>query len=103
HWTSCEPPYGLTQPGDHVSNFWHWHDGAYCYTDPTSVNYPDGCTFAMYTVVQCGTAMHIPLYDVESGHVRVFDILRGQYVSLNAVSGGGWAMSGTDISWQDCA
>jgi hypothetical protein len=103
HWTTCEPPYGLTMPGDHISNFWHWHDGAYCYTDPMSFNYPNGCTFAMYTVVQCGTAMHIPLYDVESGHVRVFDVFRGQYVSLNAVSGGGWAMSGTDIFWQDCS
>src|SRR6185369_5495476 len=77
-------------------------DGAFCYTTPSSHNYPDGCSFAMYTVVQCGTAMHVPLYDVESCSLRIFDVFRGAYVPLSAVSTGGWSMNGIDIQWQDC-
>ena len=39
-----------------------------------------------YVVVECGQAFHLPLYDVESGHLRMWDVLRSQYVQrLDAV------------------
>jgi hypothetical protein len=108
-WDTCEPPCvganctGTTLITDTVSTFWNFDDGAFCYSDPASHNYPNGCTFAMYVVVDCGTAMHIPLFDVESCHMRIFDVFRGVYVPLSAVSTGGWSANGIDIQWQDCA
>jgi len=104
-WDLCETPYagGPTLPTDTVSDFWSFDDFAYCFSDPASHNYPDGCTFAMYALVQCGTSMHIPLFDVESCHMRIFDVLKGRHVELSAVSTGGFSMSGYEIQWQDCS
>jgi hypothetical protein len=104
-WSECERPCtvnctGTTLITDTVSNFWNLDDGAFCIDNPGSYNFPDGCVFAMYAVVQCGTTFHIPLYDVEGGHIRVFDVFRGQYVSLIAQSPT-WSMIGDDIHWQD--
>jgi hypothetical protein len=101
-WTECQDPGVGTSATDTVRTVWNFDDNAYCYTDPTSRNYPNGCTFAMYAVARCGTEFHIPLFDCESGHVRVFDVFGGNYVELDAVSTGGWRMSGNDISWTDC-
>lgn len=101
-WSACEEPNLSTSPGDTVRTVWEFNDGAYCISSPESHNHPDGCAFAMYATVRCGTEFHVPLYDVETGHLRVFDVFRGEYVSLDAVSTGGWTQSGTDISWEDC-
>jgi len=108
-WDACEEPCvdnnctGVTLITDTVNTLWNFDDKAFCYTDPDSINYPDGCTFAMYVVVDCGTEMHIPLYDVESCHMRIFDVFRGIYQPLSAVSTGGWSANGIDIQWQDCS
>jgi len=101
-WSVCQDPDAGTNLGDTVSTVWNFDDGDYCYTDPDSRNYPNGCTFAMYAVARCGTEFHIPLFDCESGHVRVFDVFGGSYVDLNAVSTGNWSMRGDDIFWEDC-
>ena len=104
HWSDCEnlETFPLPDPLPTWNTVWNFSDGAFCHTDPASVNYPDGCSFAMYVAIRCGTAFHIPLYDVESGHVRVFDVFRDEYVDLTAISTSGWTASGDDISWQDC-
>jgi hypothetical protein len=101
-WTECEQASAGTTDMDITSTQWNWNDAAYCYTDPASFNYPDGCNFSMYAIANCGTALHLPLFDVESGHLRVFDVFRGRYVLLTALSGGGFFQQGTEIQWQDC-
>ncbi len=100
-WSVCEDPYGATQLTDTSSAFWNFNDYAFCWDVPSARNYPNGCTFAMYLTANCGTGLHIPLYDSEGGHIRVFDVFRGEYVWLTAVSQGGWFSEGTDIVWQD--
>ena len=104
HWSDCEELQVFPQPDPlpTVLTEWNFSDNAYCHQDPESLNYPDGCSFGMYVAVRCGTSFHVPLHDVESGHVRVFDILRQEYVELTAESTSGWVETGTDISWQDC-
>lgn len=99
-WRSCENPEAPTTITDTSSAEWHFNDGAFCIEDPNSINHPDGCTFAMYLTANCGTALHIPLYDVEGGHLRVFDVFRGEYVYLIAQSPR-WRQEGTEIQWQD--
>ena len=102
HWTVCQEPDGGTDIGDTVNTVWEFDDGAYCYSDPDSINYPDGCSFSMYVLAKCGTEVHIPLYDVESGHVRVYDVFAEEYLVLNAVSTGGFSDTGIDIQWESC-
>lgn len=110
-WSYCEsprspgaapsPPYS---PADTTlattsSTSWEFDDGAYCRSTP--------CTFAMYAVADCGTAMKLPLYDNESGRIRVYDLLRDVYVPLDAIGGAAscpWQQNGvSEASWQDCA
>jgi hypothetical protein len=100
-WDVCELPQDPTMVTDTSSPYWHFSDGAFCIENPQSRNYPDGCTWAMYATVACGTSLHLPLYDCEGGHVRVFDIFRGEYVQLTALSQSGWFMQSDDIRWQD--
>lgn len=100
-WDVCELPQDPTTVADTSSAFWHFSDEAFCITNPASHNYPDGCTWAMYAVVRCGTEFHLPMYDVEGGHIRVFDVFRGEYVELTAVSPAGYFAVGDDIRWQD--
>jgi len=102
HWLACENAAGGMSVTQTVGSSWHFDDGAFCHQNPSSHNYPDGCSFAMYAIVQCGTAMHVPFYDVETSNLRILDVFRGEYVPLSAVSSGGWSMQGIDISWQDC-
>jgi hypothetical protein len=100
-WSECEMPVGTTLITDTSSSFWNLSDAGFCYTDPASINYPDGCIFAMYLTARCGSALHIPFFDTEGGHIRIFDIFRNEYVSLFARSPT-WAMGpDTEIQWQD--
>lgn len=103
-WPACELPSPPTQATDTSSPLWFFDDRGYCWDHPSNINYPDGCTFAVYVTIDCGTEFHLALYDSESGHVRVFDVLRGEYVVLTAQSTGGFFGSGTDIQWRppDC-
>jgi len=108
-WSACQAPCtrgpadcsGNTSINDTVSNHWNFDDFAFCIENPGSHNFPDGCAFAMYAVVQCGTEFHLPMDDVEGAHIRVFDVFRGEYVELRAESPTGWSMTGDDIWWQD--
>lgn len=100
-WTSCENAGAGTSTDDTSSTEWSWDDGYYCIEDDRSINHPDGCIFAMYVTVWCGTEFHVPLYDVEGGHLRIFDVFAGQYVDLTAESTGGWSSSGDEIRWAD--
>lgn len=101
-WSACQDPGAGTSLTDTVKTEWNFDDGAYCYTDTASRNYPDGCTFAMYVTAACGTELHLPLFDVEGGHIAIFDVFGGQYVDLTAESTGGWSDSGQEIQWEDC-
>lgn len=99
-WRACENPVAPTTLSTRSSDEWHFDDGAFCIEDPNSINHPDGCVFAMYLTANCGTSLHIPLFDVEGGHLKVFDVFRGEYVWLTANSPR-WSMSGYEIQWQD--
>ena len=101
-WTSCEDPGGGTSVGDTSKTEWNFQDDWYCIGDPRSRNYPGGCIFAMYITAWCGTEMHLPLWDVEGGHVRIFDVFGGAYVDLTAESPGGYRDTGDEIRWEDC-
>ena len=100
-WHSCEGTNNANQqPLDGsvtARDIWQFNDpDNYC---------PDGCDFAMYVVVECGEEFHLPFRDVESGHIRVYDILRGEYVELEAennlpASDPNYVfMTGNDIQW----
>lgn len=121
-WDVCEDPVPPDTEIDTVTSpFWHLTDNAFCKYDcddgttcwPDGVACPDmsactpnrmalgvDCTFAMYVTVDCGTALNLPLYDCEGGHVRIFDVFTGEYVFLEARSPT-WGQMGTEIMWQD--
>lgn len=106
-WSVCEQPVGATTLATTSSPFWNFSDEGFCWDfpgPPTNINYPDGCTFAMYATVRCGTAMHLPFWDCESGNIRIFDVFRGEYLDLTAISDTGFFQQGTEIIWQtdDC-
>ena len=123
-WTTCTRARTAGQaPGCGISNpwpttnattaapMWSFDDGAFCVSDAGHVAHPfylagDDCTFAMYVVAECGTTMNIPLCDNETASMRVYDVLRGQYMDLTGTSldpACPWTMSGTRVGWQDCA
>lgn len=121
-WDACElPVLPDTTLETECSPFWNLSDEAFCkyncadFTscDPDGAPCADGsacapnplavgvdCVFAMYVTVDCGTELHLPFYDAEGGHVRIFDIFNGVYLDLEARSPT-WAQSGTEIQWQD--
>ncbi|HSG90612.1 MAG TPA: hypothetical protein VLA56_15460, partial [Pseudomonadales bacterium] len=121
NWRACEIPQAPTVLETEVASSWNLSDAAFCTAvcaDGTSCNIdpacPDGstclpnpnstavgCSFAMYVAVPCGTSFHIPFFDTEGGHVRIYDIFGGAYVDLTALSGGGWFQMGDEIIWQD--
>jgi len=45
-----------------------------------------GCNFSLFVVVECGTEFHIPFWDVETGHMQIYDILQEQYLDLVATN-----------------
>lgn len=103
HWTVCESPRDPTNAGTTVSDEWFFSDFYYCYSDPRHRNYPNQCDFAMYAVADCGDQFHIPLFDVESGYIKIHDMLNNQYVALHAESEGGWTAGPSEtIEWEDC-
>jgi hypothetical protein len=92
-WRDCpenpDPPttYDTTQ-----ATSWHFDSGLYCGT---------GCDFEMYVALDCGSEFHIPLYDVESGHIMIFSFEEDRYVELTAWSTGGFFQQGARIDWSD--
>jgi hypothetical protein len=100
-WTSCENPRDPITTSTTSAFEWLFDDCDYC-RDAYNECFTDPCTFDMYVVAECGSEMHMPLYDNESGNLRIYDLQAGQYVYLYAASTGGWTAEGTTISWQDC-
>lgn len=103
-WSVCEDP---VPPQSFITDTsdteWHLSDRWYCISDARHRNYAARtCTFAMYIVANCGTEMHMPLYDVESGDLIITDLQTGQPVQLTAQSTGGYFATGTEIQWSDC-
>ena len=122
-WSECELPVTPdTELDTESSPFWHLSDQAFCKywcTDMTTC-WPGGaecpdmseclpqpqaigveCSFAMYVTVDCGTEINLPLFDCEGGHIRIFDVFNGEYLTLNARSPT-WAHPPSDeIMWQD--
>ena len=100
-WWDCENPTnaGSQPPDDNVPGRTMWD-----FTDPNNFC-PDACDFAMYAVVECGQEFHIPLHDVESGHIRIWDVLHQKYMNLEAKNDLAPSdpnyvyMTGTDITW----
>ncbi|MEM7247755.1 MAG: hypothetical protein AAF533_20630 [Acidobacteriota bacterium] len=89
---------------------WVFDDNRYCAAGPgfpcmgTVPGFPDpnpgdvlvdstDCVFEMYVVADCGTEMHVPLNDVESGCIRVLDQDR-QPVEFNVNNGVGFDENG---------
>lgn len=59
---------------------WHFNEefdaNANGQGDPNEC-YCKGCQYVFYILVECGTEMHMPLFDMEGARVRVFDALTG--------------------------
>ncbi|MEM7244555.1 MAG: hypothetical protein AAF533_04390 [Acidobacteriota bacterium] len=91
---------------------WTFDDNRFCAAGPglgCSRTDPDGtiidpnpgitfidatdCAFEMYVVADCGTEMHVPLSDVESGCVQIFDQDRNP-VPFNVSNGVGFDVDG---------
>ena len=87
---------------------WNLDDCDYC-RDAGNGCFSTPCTFDMYIVAECGTQMHMPLYDNETGDIQIYDLLDPSYpaassrVYLYAQSTGGWSDEGYRIAWQDCS
>lgn len=100
-WQDCQDPMAPTIPGVPSAPALHLADHAFCISDPRHRNHPNGCGFAVYVETACGSELHFPMWDVEGGRVRVFDVLRGRYLDVTAISSGGFFTSGTSVRWQD--
>ncbi|HPR64885.1 MAG TPA: PKD domain-containing protein [Thermoanaerobaculia bacterium] len=100
-WTSCENPRSPITTSTTSAFEWNFDDCDYC-RDSGNTCFSTPCTFDMYIVAECGTEMHMPLYDNESGDLSIYDMTNGQYVYLYAQSTGGWLAEGTNIQWEDC-
>jgi PKD repeat protein len=100
-WTSCENPRSPITTDTTSAFEWNFDDCDYC-RDAGNGCFTTACTFDMYIVAECGGEMHMPLYDNETGRLKIYDMTRAQYVPLFAQSTGGWTSSGLEISWQDC-
>ncbi|OGL48984.1 MAG: hypothetical protein A2161_06515 [Candidatus Schekmanbacteria bacterium RBG_13_48_7] len=102
-WDRCERLQAvMTPPPSHGANRWYFDDCDYC-RDAGNPCFTVPCTFAMYVVAECGTEFHVPLWDNETGHIRIKDCIKNEYVSMRGTSTGGWNASGTDIQWEDCS
>ena len=75
-------------------------------------NPPGGCftctdatdeLFEMYVVADCGTEMHLPLNDVESGCISILDQDRNP-ITITVDNGAGFFETGTEVCWmaEDC-
>jgi len=104
-WTNCEDPVGPdTFPDTTTSTYWHLNDAFYCVDCPTHRNNGgsgfNDCRFAMYAVADCGSEMHLPLFDLESGRLRIFDLLQQEYVELLGETPT-WNQVGVELEWKD--
>jgi len=103
-WSVCEDPRANTTLADTVSDRWQFDDKYYCVEDPRHRNNDgfghNGCAFAMYAVVECGQEMHLPLWDVEAGRLRIYDVLKNEYVTLYGETPL-WSQTGTELEWAD--
>ncbi|MFC2171226.1 hypothetical protein ACFLU6_01185 [Acidobacteriota bacterium] len=92
---------------------WTFDDNRFCCQGPGIAcqggGYPDvnlgtdfenscGLWFEMYIVADCGTEMHVPLYDVEGGCVSVFDE-NGNPITIRVTNNVTFDQTGTDICW----
>jgi len=102
-WIICENPDDPSITPSTTSAFtWYFDDCDYC-RDSGNPCFTSPCTFDMYIVAECGAEMHMPLWDNESGDLRIYDMMAEQYVYLYAQSTGGWSAQGYEIAWQDCS
>ncbi|MEM7245330.1 MAG: hypothetical protein AAF533_08295 [Acidobacteriota bacterium] len=111
-WTSCTEGFASTFVGPGTrpaidetttsSPEWVFDDSSFARSDSNYCR-DEPCTFDMYVVAECGTEMVLPLLDVESGTIRIFDLSNERYVELEAESTGGWSAGPSEeISWEDC-
>jgi len=43
-----------------------------------------GCMYTFYILVECGTEMHIPLFDIEGARITIYDSLSGDPLGIRA-------------------
>ncbi len=55
-------------------------------------------SFEMYVVADCGRVMHVPLFDVESGCISVFDENRFP-IAITVTNNAGFNASGGEVCW----
>ena len=64
---------------DTVHDNWAFNESDYC------VN----CPYTFYVLVECGTAMHLPLWDMEAADLRISNVVSGQTPSLRCRAANG--------------
>jgi hypothetical protein len=113
--TPCRPapPEDVNEIRDPSSDptVWTFDDNRFCAagpqlgcsrpgTDPNPDGFSDatGQYFEMYVVADCGTEMHVPLDDVESGCVSILDRSRNP-ILINVTNNFGFDETGLEVCW----